>query len=324
MALIKCSECGQEISEKAEKCPKCGNPINQPQQPQEKVKKKGGCFKVVAISLGAIFGLMLIIMILGVILNPGPGSPKKQTSPPKTAAPAPVQPPVTSTKPSAPVVVTPDQPAVEPPSTSDNSTIQEIEVSSNELVLRYTTDADEADKTYKDKRRQVRGIVEEIVNSTKGKPVVNLIGGSDNVEVLICEFPEGTLGINKLHKAQAVTFSCKIDGLSSKFLILNECSLVDPIPPLKTKDTKTKRTKTLKAKALVAITESILKDAMQYLQVEDYDAIELLMNNKQLFIMPEETEVFVIDTNFSGTCQIRFEGATYKLWTYIQYIKEFD
>lgn len=29
MALIKCSECGKEISEKAISCPNCGNPINQ-------------------------------------------------------------------------------------------------------------------------------------------------------------------------------------------------------------------------------------------------------------------------------------------------------
>ena len=29
MALIKCSECGKEISDKASTCPNCGNPINQ-------------------------------------------------------------------------------------------------------------------------------------------------------------------------------------------------------------------------------------------------------------------------------------------------------
>lgn len=28
MALIKCSECGKEVSDKAESCPNCGNPIN--------------------------------------------------------------------------------------------------------------------------------------------------------------------------------------------------------------------------------------------------------------------------------------------------------
>jgi uncharacterized OB-fold protein len=28
MALIKCSECGKEVSEKAAACPSCGNPIS--------------------------------------------------------------------------------------------------------------------------------------------------------------------------------------------------------------------------------------------------------------------------------------------------------
>ena len=27
MAMMKCPECGQEISDKADKCPNCGNPI---------------------------------------------------------------------------------------------------------------------------------------------------------------------------------------------------------------------------------------------------------------------------------------------------------
>ncbi len=27
MSLIKCSECGKEISDKAESCPNCGNPV---------------------------------------------------------------------------------------------------------------------------------------------------------------------------------------------------------------------------------------------------------------------------------------------------------
>ena len=30
MALIKCSECGKEVSDKAKACPNCGNPIASP------------------------------------------------------------------------------------------------------------------------------------------------------------------------------------------------------------------------------------------------------------------------------------------------------
>lgn len=35
MALISCSECGKEISDKAASCPHCGNPINQPVPKEE-------------------------------------------------------------------------------------------------------------------------------------------------------------------------------------------------------------------------------------------------------------------------------------------------
>lgn len=35
MALIKCPECGKEISDKAESCPNCGNPIHQQTQKEE-------------------------------------------------------------------------------------------------------------------------------------------------------------------------------------------------------------------------------------------------------------------------------------------------
>lgn len=43
MALIKCSECRGEISEKAEKCPRCGAPVK---------KKTGGCAMLFAIVAG--------------------------------------------------------------------------------------------------------------------------------------------------------------------------------------------------------------------------------------------------------------------------------
>jgi len=33
MALIKCNECGHEVSDKAQTCPKCGAPINQIELP---------------------------------------------------------------------------------------------------------------------------------------------------------------------------------------------------------------------------------------------------------------------------------------------------
>lgn len=38
MALIKCCECGQMISDRAEKCPKCGNPVDKGLQVNQSYK----------------------------------------------------------------------------------------------------------------------------------------------------------------------------------------------------------------------------------------------------------------------------------------------
>ena len=40
MALIKCSECGKEISSKAKACPHCGNPIEEEIKEEKKIKEK--------------------------------------------------------------------------------------------------------------------------------------------------------------------------------------------------------------------------------------------------------------------------------------------
>ncbi len=52
MALIKCEECGKEISQKAELCPKCGR----------RVKKLINKSKIIAI-------LMLVILIIGISIG---------------------------------------------------------------------------------------------------------------------------------------------------------------------------------------------------------------------------------------------------------------
>lgn len=38
MALIKCSECGKEVSDKASSCPNCGAPIK-----EDEIKKRNKC-----------------------------------------------------------------------------------------------------------------------------------------------------------------------------------------------------------------------------------------------------------------------------------------
>jgi len=73
MALIKCPECGTEVSDKAEKCPKCAFPIKpgakisqvkSDGKPEIIVKSKEGCF-LKTLNFGcAVIGLIILIIIL--------------------------------------------------------------------------------------------------------------------------------------------------------------------------------------------------------------------------------------------------------------------
>jgi zinc-ribbon domain len=66
MAMIKCPECGQDVSSKAPSCPKCGNPINMKSGPF------GGHEKGVTVrpgfwhdpNVGAIGCFVLVIIIV--------------------------------------------------------------------------------------------------------------------------------------------------------------------------------------------------------------------------------------------------------------------
>ena len=56
MALIKCSECGKEVSDKANACPNCGAPIKEDEIKKEvkagiKVTKKLAIILIIALSL---------------------------------------------------------------------------------------------------------------------------------------------------------------------------------------------------------------------------------------------------------------------------------
>lgn len=54
--MIKCPECGKEISDQANSCPSCGYSLNQQNSQQKKSKKKKGCL------IGCIIFLGLIII----------------------------------------------------------------------------------------------------------------------------------------------------------------------------------------------------------------------------------------------------------------------
>ena len=80
MALIKCSECGTEISDKAASCPRCGNPMATISSPKASAfalpppyvappaqPRKGGWLKWVFIVPVLLFA---IVMVIGTMSDP--------------------------------------------------------------------------------------------------------------------------------------------------------------------------------------------------------------------------------------------------------------
>jgi len=62
MALIKCRECGGQVSLKASACPKCGEPPPSPEELKEKTKNS-------LIGWGAIIGICLVLFIGNSVIN---------------------------------------------------------------------------------------------------------------------------------------------------------------------------------------------------------------------------------------------------------------
>lgn len=83
MALLKCSECGGEVSDKADKCPKCGAPLYKPT-----FGKRGGW-----LVLFLLFFVLPVVIIVGSPTPPTnvphtPPNPQSTLPPPVLATPA--------------------------------------------------------------------------------------------------------------------------------------------------------------------------------------------------------------------------------------------
>lgn len=63
MALIKCPECGKEISDKAEKCPNCGYPVNNVQNSTNKNR--------IVIIMIKIIVIVIVSIIIAIIFKQG-------------------------------------------------------------------------------------------------------------------------------------------------------------------------------------------------------------------------------------------------------------
>lgn len=90
MALISCSECGNEVSDRAVSCPHCGAPnvkkLSSDQyttSSSETVSKKGGIWIWV---IGVPIGLLILILIIGAFASTSPEAKQRSEERSKIAA----------------------------------------------------------------------------------------------------------------------------------------------------------------------------------------------------------------------------------------------
>ncbi|MCK9582942.1 MAG: FxLYD domain-containing protein [Endomicrobiales bacterium] len=79
MALIKCSECGTEVSSEADKCPKCAFPINKTAKKTQQKKLANGC-AIGCLTVFIIFAILFLVVVLSSKKSPPPNSGKASLS----------------------------------------------------------------------------------------------------------------------------------------------------------------------------------------------------------------------------------------------------
>lgn len=77
MALIKCKECGKEISDQAGTCPNCGCPVNNRSESHVEVSKSKKQLSINAKI--AIVGVIIVFALLAIFLATRGGKPKGMT-----------------------------------------------------------------------------------------------------------------------------------------------------------------------------------------------------------------------------------------------------
>lgn len=86
MALIKCRECGREISDRAAACPHCGLPLQPVSRPAPEViiERRGGCMSAIGWVVVIVVGLLFFFHFVGA--NSNNSRPGTTTRAPTAAA----------------------------------------------------------------------------------------------------------------------------------------------------------------------------------------------------------------------------------------------
>jgi hypothetical protein len=186
MALITCTECQAEISDKAEACPKCGNPMAAKVAPPRKKEASLGR-KVLRTSAGLIVGVLALgFWVSHETQNAGTSESS-----------------VTSTQPDA--VAAANNAPSEPP----------IKISASDLYASYHANEVAADGKYKGRILEVRGIVTTIGKDVLDNPYVSLAGSDNEFESVNAYFGKDKADeLAKLSKGESISVTCRGNGMS--------------------------------------------------------------------------------------------------------------
>ncbi len=185
MSLIKCPECGKEISDKANSCPSCGFSLNSQSSQQSTAKsskKKKGCL------IGCI--AFFVLILIGFCSNDNSTNKATQTSSSK---------PVETVKP----VLT---------------------ITAMELFDAFMDNELKANQAYKGKYIAVQGAVESIGEDIVGDPYVALNTGNPILKVQCMLNKSETGKAANLQKGQQIIIQGNCAGKFGNVLI-RSCSI---------------------------------------------------------------------------------------------------
>lgn len=72
MAIVYCSECGKEVSERAPACPHCGNPQTSAAAPSVVIVKKNSHPVLIGLGVAAVVFVLLIVVVAILASKSGP------------------------------------------------------------------------------------------------------------------------------------------------------------------------------------------------------------------------------------------------------------
>lgn len=217
MALVKCPECGKDVSDAATSCPSCGHPIHaRPVPPSASsavpTKKKMGTVKKIILGL---VGAFVVLAVVGSLL---PESPEQaaQRQQAKTEK---------------------DTQRVQEAAQKEQARIAEetkirdgliaTAMSPRSIWSDFNANEVAAENKYKDKIVSVKGKISEIKTDLTGDPVISFSIDGYGLNTVQCNFGSKEKGIiGALSKGQGVIVSGTVQGMIMGSVFIRRCQLL--------------------------------------------------------------------------------------------------